>query len=121
MSKEPIKFLDTVLQQDEDNINDEKYNNQERRKFSISRSGRFKSRNKRRESLDSNLFTNNITSSSSTNNIDSQSDKIHNTDSNLTKYTENDKNEKITEQPKSQDEQNQEKNSNLKEFFETSL
>uniref|UniRef100_T1GJQ1 Uncharacterized protein n=1 Tax=Megaselia scalaris TaxID=36166 RepID=T1GJQ1_MEGSC len=52
---ETIKYLDTILKEEE-NRYDEYYN--ERRKYSISRSGRFRSKNKKRDALDTNLFAN---------------------------------------------------------------
>ncbi|KAL5284589.1 hypothetical protein ACFFRR_006717 [Megaselia abdita] len=51
---ETIKYLDTILKEEENRL-DEYYN--ERRKYSISRSGRFRSKNKKRDALDTNLFS----------------------------------------------------------------
>lgn len=51
---ETIKYLDTILKEEEGRL-DEYYN--ERRKYSISRSGRFRSKNKKRDALDTNIFS----------------------------------------------------------------
>ncbi|CAD7084075.1 unnamed protein product [Hermetia illucens] len=79
MPKE-MKFLDSIIHKED--IPTEKLNETKRR-FSISRSGRFKSKNRQREALDMNLFN-------SQNNVD-KNQNHHNTANQSITYSKHNK------------------------------
>uniref|UniRef100_A0A1B0AJX4 Uncharacterized protein n=1 Tax=Glossina pallidipes TaxID=7398 RepID=A0A1B0AJX4_GLOPL len=71
---EPINYLDSILSEEEKRC--EQYSHQ-RRNFTISRSGRFKSKNKHRNVVDGKMFDRCTAVNAASNNVTSDKDKIN--------------------------------------------
>lgn len=107
MSNDPIEFLDSVLQAEELRWQMEQYGH-DKTKYSISRSGRYKSINKKRDALKPDLYK--------TSDVDKKSSRPSGSKDNSTSSTY-----QSHQTPQQQQSRSREKESKYTKFYETNL